>query len=327
MLKTHSNHPGVTMLTRTLFTVIFFILFAPQAMAQATRTWVSGVGDDANPCSRTAPCKTFAGAISKTAASGEIDALDSGGFGSLTITKAITIDGGAALAGVLVAGTNAIIVNAGINDQVILRNLDINGLGPTASAGLSGISFLGGKRLIVENVKIYGFSQNGINIAPTTMPTLGNVEALIDNVTISQIADPDPVAASAAGIRVAPGGSSTVDATIANVQITGSDKGIAVQDGGLATISRAVTSNNRRSGIAANGAGRPTQAFVENSVSTGNASGVRASAATVILSSSLVSRNQLGLDVSGGGLLYSYGNNRVTANTTPGAPSAILPAN
>jgi hypothetical protein len=72
------------------------LLYAAPAQAQATRTWVSGVGDDANPCSRTAPCKTFAGAISKTAPGGEIDALDPGGFGALTITKSITIDGAAA---------------------------------------------------------------------------------------------------------------------------------------------------------------------------------------------------------------------------------------
>src|SRR5438477_8904970 len=93
---------------------LFVPLIASQpAHAQATRTWVSGVGDHANPCSRTAPCKTFAGAISKTAAGGEIDALDPGGFGAVTITKAIKIDGGGSLAGVLVSGTNGIIVNAG----------------------------------------------------------------------------------------------------------------------------------------------------------------------------------------------------------------------
>src|SRR5512142_1151574 len=97
------------------------------AHAQATRTWVSGVGDDANPCSRTAPCKTFAGAISKTAAGGEINVLDPGGFGSVTITKSITIDGSNALAGVLASGVNGIVVNAGSGDSVILRGLDING--------------------------------------------------------------------------------------------------------------------------------------------------------------------------------------------------------
>src|ERR1700745_3965303 len=87
------------------------LLYSAPAQAQATRTWVSGVGDDANPCSRTAPCKTFAGAISKTANGGEIDVLDPGGFGALTITKSITINATGVTAGVLVAGTNGITIN------------------------------------------------------------------------------------------------------------------------------------------------------------------------------------------------------------------------
>src|SRR5882762_1005645 len=94
-------------------TLLAICLWSSAAHAQATRTWVSGVGDDANPCSRTAPCKTFAGAISKTAAGGEIDALDPGGYGTVTITKGITIDGGGGqVASVLAAGVNGIIVNA-----------------------------------------------------------------------------------------------------------------------------------------------------------------------------------------------------------------------
>src|SRR6202030_509094 len=128
---------------------IFTLAFASLAQAQATRTWVSGVGDDANPCSRTAPCKTFAGAISKTAAGGEIDALDPAGYGAVTITKAITIDGGGGqVASVLVSGTNGIVINANAStDVVILRNLRINGIG----SGLNGIQFLSGKALGVEN--------------------------------------------------------------------------------------------------------------------------------------------------------------------------------
>src|SRR5678809_162426 len=82
------------------------------ANAQATRTWVSGVGDDTNPCSRTAPCKTFAGAISKTATAGEISVLDPGGFGAVTIVKSITINGDGTLAGILASLTNGVIVNA-----------------------------------------------------------------------------------------------------------------------------------------------------------------------------------------------------------------------
>jgi hypothetical protein len=117
------------------------LLAAPQAAeAQATRTWVSGVGDDVNPCSRTAPCKTFAGAISKTAAGGEIDVMDPGGFGAVTITKAITIDCGPFPGGILSAGTNGVTVNAGVSDRIILRNLVINGVG----TGVNGIRFLAG---------------------------------------------------------------------------------------------------------------------------------------------------------------------------------------
>src|SRR5437870_7542941 len=97
------------------------ILYATPAQAQATRTWVSGVGDDANPCSRTAPCKTFAGAISKTAAKGEINVLDPGGYGGVTITKSISIIADHVEAGVLVSGTNAIIVNALSTDRVVLE--------------------------------------------------------------------------------------------------------------------------------------------------------------------------------------------------------------
>src|SRR6187399_3007928 len=110
------------------------------AQAQATRTWVSGVGDDANPCSRTAPCKTFAGAISKTAGGGEINVLDPGGFGGVTITKSMTISSEGFEAGVLVSGTNAIIINATTTSNVVLRGLDIEGLG----TGLDGIKVLGG---------------------------------------------------------------------------------------------------------------------------------------------------------------------------------------
>src|SRR5919197_6626359 len=100
-----------------LVTMISIFLWSGTAQAQASRTWVSGVGDDANPCSRTAPCKTFAGAISKTAAGGEIDALDPAGYGVVTLTKSITIDGGGGVvAGILASGTQGVIVNAGSGD-------------------------------------------------------------------------------------------------------------------------------------------------------------------------------------------------------------------
>src|SRR5438552_8990635 len=150
------------MKTKVLSALGILVLGTVLMQGQASRTWVSGVGDDANPCSRTAPCKTFAGAISKTAAGGEIDALDPAGYGAVTITKAITIDGGGGqVASVLVSGTNGIVVQAGPSDVVILRNLRINGIG----TGINGIRFLAGAALIVDKCEIFGFTTNGVDIA------------------------------------------------------------------------------------------------------------------------------------------------------------------
>src|SRR5437764_14346723 len=158
--------------------VLVALALPAAASAQATRTWVSGTGDDANPCSRTAPCKTFAGAISKTAAGGEIDALDPGGFGAVTITKGMTIDGGGGqVASVLVSGTNGIVVQAGPSDVVILRNLRINGIG----SGLNGVRFLSGKDLNLENCYIFGFTQNGIDIALSASASAHVLNTVVKN--------------------------------------------------------------------------------------------------------------------------------------------------
>jgi len=140
------------------------MMIANSVWAQATRTWVSGVGDDANPCSRTAPCKTFAGAISKTAPAGEINVLDPGGFGAVTITKSITIRSDHIEAGVLVSGTNGIVVSAGPSDVVVLEGLDFQGLG----TGLNGVTVLSGATVYVVRCTIKGFSQNAVNMGSTT---------------------------------------------------------------------------------------------------------------------------------------------------------------
>src|SRR3712207_3086096 len=140
--------------------VVFTLACATAAQAQATRTWVSGVGDDVNPCSRTAPCKTFAGAISKTADNGEIDALDPGGFGTITITKSVTIDGtnGQGFGSILAAGATGVNVNdsltaAPMSEIVRLRNLSING----ATTGTIGVNYVSAKALYIENCIIANF--------------------------------------------------------------------------------------------------------------------------------------------------------------------------
>lgn len=145
---------------RTTCVFVACVFLGSSAFAQASRTWVSGVGDDVNPCSRTAPCKTFAGAISKTADNGEIDAIDDGGFGAVTITKNITIDGGGHLASILGAGVNGVNINDSATGTpgtiiVTLRNISINGVG----TGIVGVQMHSGAALIIENVRIAGFER------------------------------------------------------------------------------------------------------------------------------------------------------------------------
>jgi len=147
---------------KVFFGALTLLGFASLAHAQATRTWVSGVGDDANPCSRTAPCKTFAGAISKTATGGEISVLDPGGFGGVTITKAITINGEGTLASILVSGTNGIVIQAPSTAVVRIIDLKIIGLSQSGTPGINGIHFISGKALEVEDTKIYDFGTSCI---------------------------------------------------------------------------------------------------------------------------------------------------------------------
>ena len=147
--------------------VLVALALPSSAFGQASRTWVSGVGDDANPCSRTAPCKTFAGAISKTAGAGEINCLDPGGFGGVTITKSITIKCQYTEGGVLVSGTNAIVVNAAATDKVTLRGLDINGL----NTGLNGVRILQARDVRILDSEIYGFTRDGVDMEPSNAPS------------------------------------------------------------------------------------------------------------------------------------------------------------
>ena len=141
--------------TYTMLAVAAFLAVNATAQAQATRTWVSGVGSDANPCSRTAPCQTFAGAFVKTAAGGEISVLDPGGFGAVTITKSITINGEGSLGGILASLVNGVIINAAATDTIVLRHLSINGAG----TGLRGVRVLSAKAVHIENCDITGFRE------------------------------------------------------------------------------------------------------------------------------------------------------------------------
>ncbi len=273
------------------------VLFALPASAQATRTWVSGVGDDVNPCSRTAPCKTFAGAISKTAAGGEIDALDPGGFGAVTITKAITIDVRNTLGGVLVGATNGIVVQAAAADVVVLRGLDLFGV----TGALSGVRFVSGKALHVEDSTIANFT-TGISFEATTAAP----QLFVKNTTITNC--------STAGISLT-GGVATLD----KVTLTNSAKGLVTTLAAKATLHGANVSGHAQHGVHAQGT---SQVSIERSVIAANTVGVLGETGTTVrLSDTMLSHNTTGLS----GDVTSFGNNRVAAgNATDGAPTTTV---
>jgi hypothetical protein len=273
------------------------------AQAQATRTWVSGVGDDANPCSRTAPCKTFAGAISKTAAGGEISVLDPGGFGAVTITKGITINGTGTLAGILASLTNGIIVNAPSTDKVIIRGVSIAGAGN----GLDGIRFLSGRELLVENVTIDGFTGDGIEVAPNNA---NGGSLFVQNTTITKCAT---------GIRMA-GVTANQVLTVDSVNInlmTGN--GIELTTGPVFASVRNTIFNQNSNGLILSGS--TGQADVSGSTFDFNGQGVNVSAgSTARIGDSFFFNNSTG--IGGGGSLSSNGNNTFGGNSTNGAFNA-----
>lgn len=280
--------------------------------AQALRTWVSGVGDDANPCSRTAPCKTFAGAISKTAAKGEINALDPGGFGAVTITKSITISGIGTTASILGAGTNGVVISAGASDVVALRNLEIQGAG----TGLNGIRFLNGAKLIVDNVVINGFTLEGIDFNPNSNSTLLVKDSIITNNTQG-------------GIYLHPGVTGAATATIDRVTLHGNGRGVKADDAVDSIIRNSTASSNVNNGFVNNAITRGSHMTIEDSSSVANGgSGIRSISANSSVSVSRSSSNfngSYGLEAASGGALLTFSNNNLNDNAAgdlaPGTPT------
>jgi hypothetical protein len=298
---------------RFLFSAALFAGFSSGAFAQATRTWVSGVGDDVNPCSRTAPCKTFAGAISKTAAGGEISVLDPGGFGGVTATKSITLNGTGTLAGILSAGTFGVQVNDSASGSpntavVIIRDISINGAG----TGTFGVRVISGKTVMVDHCWIYGVNSTaagqgrGIDVAVGGTINLKVINSVIENV------NEDGIHLNSTGGQV--------NAMISNTDImnTGGD-GIEA-----AANVRAAVSNSRLffdfNGIRTTGGNslfNLDDVFINQ---TGIA--LQASSLSVIrVSDSIISQNTTGISTNGG-TVDSFQGNSLMGNTTPGAFSS-----
>jgi hypothetical protein len=276
-------------ITYLIASLIALTLVTP-AYAQATRTWVSGVGDDVNPCSRTAPCKTFAGTISKTAAGGEISVLDPGGFGAVTIVKSITISGDGMLAGILNSGTNGVIVNTpNASDIVVLRNLSINGGG----TGINGIRYIGGGQLVVENVTVIGQTQAGIDVSHSGT---GNLLVKDSSFTGGQM-----------GIRI---GTGTIHASLNNVSIRETTNAGINNIVGAVDLSNSIVAQNSGIGVLAKGG----SINLENCQLTKNGVAAQALIGAIIRFSNVgIYDNDTTLGC-GGGTLATANNNRRGGN-------------
>lgn len=316
-MKTQSNT------LKVLTCAIFILALSSLAQAQATRTWVSGVGDDVNPCSRTAPCKTFAGAISKTAIGGEIDALDPGGFGTLSITKSITVDGASGFGSLLSSSTNGVSINIAVNAndpqrRVTLRRLSINGTGLSGtvgtSTGLNGIRVhtSGLSKLNVENCYIQNFTTTGIDIVTNEGATGARVSIRDTNITNTGSVGLQASNAAAAGF---------VTVTTDNVKIENVASGVIAKDRAFITMRNSMVHGCTTVGVSiqapSNSAGLNLQSVVIFSTGTGVQ---RGGAGTVVdLSNSSILNNSVAIS-TGAGTVNSHQNN-VIANNTPGGGS------
>jgi hypothetical protein len=305
-------------LTLNILTTITFI-FALAAMthAQATRTWVSGVGDDVNPCSRTAPCKTFAGAISKTAKDGEISTLDPGGFGTLTITKSITVNGGGAgqgygsiLSALAPSGITVNITDAAdIRKTVRLNWLDING----ASSGTDGVRMVAGNLLFIENTNIDGLTGDGVEV---NIPTATVAELYMRNVSIRNCQGNGVILNNSSATGVA-------SAVLENVSINACGDGFEANLRSNATLRNVVISSSDTAGAAGvRVVGATSVVNVDSCSISFNTSGVRVDGGTARVSNSVFTNNVTQLHQVGG-TLSTYGTNRLDGFPNSGTITSI----
>lgn len=290
-----------------------FILGAGTLHAQATRTWVSGVGDDVNPCSRTAPCKTFAGCISKTAEGGEISVLDPGGFGTLTITKAITIDGGtgSGWASVLASGVPGFTVNVTVGTHasdavVILRNITINGASQAPSAaGTLAIRYIKAAQLMVEKCILENFSTTGIDQSSTTTATNLRVsDCNFDNIVTGILVNTS---------------TGTALANIDNCRFNGIANGVNTTANAFITIRNCVFAATN-GGNGAVRAATGCQVNVANSIFSNNVLGAVVSGGTIRLSNNEFFNNTTAIS----GTAESANNNKFRGNTTDGTTTNVI---
>jgi hypothetical protein len=288
------------------------------AQAQATRTFVSGVGNDADPCSRTAPCRTWSGALIKTFINGEINALDPGGYGTLNITKSITIDGHETKASTLSSGTNGFIINVptGVaNDphrSVRLRNISINGTGPSGTVGtrtgLDAIRILQAADVAIEHVFIQDFSGDGVEVN-----TGANVDVMMNDVIIRNC--------NGSGIKSAASAGQVVG-QLDNVRIQNCAVGFESRNRGRFGIRNSVITHNT-TGVRT--AGVDNIINIDDLFVSFATDGVIANVGgTIRLSNTVVTQNVNGINANGGEIV-SMDHNSIFGNTNNGVFSSTQP--
>lgn len=295
-----------------------FILFSA-AQAQATRTWVAGLGDDANPCSRTAPCKTFAGAIAKTSKDGEISVLDPSPAGAVTITKSIYINGttGAGFGSILNPSSTGFFINiTDVNDlrkAVRIRNIDING----ASSGLNGVTITSANNVWIEDSVIDGNAGDGIASGIGVRVNESNgCNLFISNTVIHK---------NVTGVRLSTT-SGFVAASIKNCNIEGNTTGVDASAGGFATIDHSRISGNTGDALKATASGATIN--VTDSVmahNTGAAANASVTGSTIRCTSNRVYNNTASFLIAAGATVASDGENRVIGNAGGVAPNGAVP--
>ena len=297
-------------------------LLANAAPAQAAaQTWVSGTGSDAGNCPIAAPCRTFQFALSRTNAGGAINVLSAGNFGALTIAKSIGIVADGVEAAILGAGGTgaAIIIQAGAGDIVSLRGLTIDLRG----TGNLGVSFLSGAALHVHNSVIRG-TTDGIGFVPAS----GTSELYVADSVIAN--------SSTRGIRVEPSGSGGAKVVLDRVRVENAPfssfgiivSGFSTSGSVSATVRDSVAAGNAIIGIvASDGGSGTTEVMIDRSASLDNTTGIQASGAgaRIHIGDSTVTRNGTGLKPFNGGVINSYGSNKVDGNTSDGAATNIIP--
>jgi parallel beta helix pectate lyase-like protein len=272
------------------------------ASAQSFHTWVSRTGDDANSCSPTAPCGSFAGAIAKTRNHGEIDCLDSGDFGSVTIQKSVTIDCQGASGGMIVNNFDPMTINFDGFDpsdtppSVTLRHLNIIGVGVIGSTAIQIEGAGAGSFVNIENCFVT--QQNGFGIQDQRTRGL----LIVDNTTVQNIANFGISIQSASGSR---------RAVIRNTRVINSGQGIVVGANSEVVISHSEISDNANNGLFVTAS---TGSVTVDSTTIAHNNTAFRNSGTVRLSNSDVSYNAFGWI----GTINTFTNNRFTANGVGG---------